>query len=138
AGVLGWFGRRHEPFRLLHRPHGVGPRVAPQSGNPRRRRRPTRQPERRSIMTTTTTLRALVLTTTIGLTFPAAGNAITAVPITHSCSAEGLAQFECGNPQAIPDCAVTCLGRASCMDAQCDPVIVEGPLGPTGEVVAYF
>ena len=90
-------------------------------------------------MTTTTTLRALALTTTIGLMFPAAGSALTALPITHSCSADGLAQFECGNPQAIPDCEVTCLGRASCTDAQCDPVYVEGPFGPlTDEAVAYF
>jgi len=87
---------------------------------------------------TTATLRALAIGTGIGLALPATGNALTPVPITHHCSAEGLAQFECGNPQTIPDCEVTCLGRASCSDAQCDTIYVEGPLGPTDEVVTHF
>jgi hypothetical protein len=89
-------------------------------------------------MTTTNMLRALAIGTAIGLALPAAGNALTPLPITHSCSADGLAQFECGNPQTIPDCEVTCVGKASCFDAQCDIIYVEGPFGRTDEEVAYF
>jgi hypothetical protein len=88
-------------------------------------------------MTTTELVRAF----TVGAALALAGTGSaqpTPVPLVHECSADGLAQFECGNTQAIPDCHVTCLGKASCIDAQCDTIYVEGPLGPTDEVVAQF
>jgi hypothetical protein len=87
---------------------------------------------------TTTMRRALGFATAIGLALPAIGNALTPVPIVHHCSANGLAQGECGNTQAMPDCEVTCIGKASCSDARCDTIYVEGPFGPTDEVVAQF
>jgi hypothetical protein len=88
-------------------------------------------------MTTTRIVRALTVGAALALASTGSAE-LTPVPLVHSCSAHGLAQFECGNPQAIPDCQVTCLGKASCTDARCDTIYVEGPLGPTDEVVAQF
>jgi len=90
-------------------------------------------------MKTTDVLRGLAVAAAIALALPATGRAeFTPVLVHHHCTGDGLAQFECGNPQTIPDCEVTCLGRAMCTDSQCDTVYVEGPLGPTGEIVAQF
>ena len=85
-------------------------------------------------------IRSLAVGATLAVALPTnAPAAWTAEPLgPHSCSAEGLAQFECGNPQAIPDCQVTCFGKATCTDATCDPIYEEGPLGPTGDPIAYF
>jgi len=91
-------------------------------------------------MTTKELIRSLAVAATLAVALPTNGSASwTAQPLgPHSCSGEGLAQFECGNPQAIPDCEVTCFGKASCMDATCDPIYEEGPLGHTGDPIAYF
>ena len=90
-------------------------------------------------MNTTDMLRRVAIAAAIAIVLPATGRAdFTPVPIQHHCTGDGLAQFECGNPQAIPGCEVTCVGRATCTDAQCDTYYVEGPLGPTDEIVAQF
>ena len=90
-------------------------------------------------MKTKDVFRVLAAGAAIALALPGSGRAgFTPQPIVHSCSADGLAQFECGNNQAIPDCSVTCFGRASCTDARCDTIYVEGPLGHTDEIVTQF
>lgn len=82
-------------------------------------------------------IRGLAVVTTVAIGAPAGAQQWIAIG-PSSCTGDGLAQFECGNNQTIPDCEVTCLGAAQCSDATCMPIYVEGPLGPTEEVVAYF
>src|SRR5262249_47991792 len=96
--------------------------------------------QRRDIVKTKEIIQALAVGATLAVALPTnAPAAWTAEPLgPHSCSAEGLAQFECGNPQAIPDCEVTCFGKATCTDATCEPIYKEGPLGHTGDPIAYF